>query len=123
MHVRSWRTRTPPPSAVLIEFLVVCALCSLPSSLNPAVSCVWLVLLVFSPCGHGVSFVVVRPLMLRIKARMNQKDSDAGLVLLVILSALCFLLLSSDPHDRHMLIEGVAALVECGRGIFGWFCW
>ena len=82
--------------------LVVCALCSLPSSLNPAVSCVWLVLLVLSPCGHAVSFVVVRPLMLRIKAGMNQNDSDAGLVLLVMLSSLCFLLLSSDPDVRHL---------------------
>ena len=55
-----------------------------------------------SPCGRGVSFVVVRPLMLRIKAGMNQTDSDAGLVLLVVLSALCFLLLSSDPDVRHL---------------------
>ena len=46
---------------------------------------------------------------------MNQKDSEAGLVLLVMLSALCFLLLSSDPDARHLgmegiLNEGVAAL-------------
>ena len=47
-------------------------------------------------------YVVVRPLMLRIKAGMNLKDSDAGLVLLVILSALCFLLLSSNPDARHL---------------------
>ena len=47
-------------------------------------------------------YVVVRPLMLRIKAGFFQKDSDAGLVLLVILSALCFLLLSSDPDARHL---------------------
>ena len=40
--------------------------------------------------------------MLRIKAGFFQKDSDAGLVLLVILSALCFLLLSSDPDARHL---------------------
>ena len=40
--------------------------------------------------------------MLRIKAGMNQKDSDAELVLLVALSALSFLLLSSDPDARHL---------------------
>ena len=35
-------------------------------------------------------YFFVRPLMLRIKAGMNQRDSDAGLVLLVMLFALCF---------------------------------
>ena len=47
-------------------------------------------------------YVVVRPLMLRIKAGMNQRDSDAGLVLLVMLFALCFLLPSPDPDSRHL---------------------
>ena len=69
----------------------------------------------FSPCGRGVSFVVVRPLVLRIKAGMYQKDSDAGLVLL---SALCFLLLSSDPDVRHLGRygpEGQVCSTGCGR--------
>ena len=82
--------------------LVVCALCSLPSSLFRQCHVYGWYCWYFSPCGRGVSFVVVRPLMLRIKAGMNQKDSDAGLVLLVKLSALCFLLLSSDPDVRHL---------------------
>ena len=68
----------------------------------------------FSPCGRGVSFVVVRPLMLRIKAGMNQKDSDAGLVLF---SALCFLLLSSDSDVRHLGRYGPEGQV-CSTGVW-----
>ena len=128
MHVRSWRTRTPPPSAVLIvlvcgygdvgrvyaysSWFVLCVLCRLRCIRQCHVHgwyC-WY----FSPCGRGVSFVVVRPLMLRIKAGMYQKDSDAGLVLL---SALCFLLLSSDPDVRHLGRYGPEGQV-CSTGVW-----
>ena len=72
--------------------------------------------------------------MLRIKAGMNQKDSDAGLVLLVMLFALCFLLLTSDPDARHLGRYGPEGQVcslrvwprsssNAASGIFGWFCW
>ena len=70
------------------------------SSSIPAVAHAGVVLLGFPRAVF--LYVVVRPLMLRIKAGMNQKDSDAGLVLLVSPSALCFLLLSSDPDARHL---------------------
>ena len=64
------------------------------SSSIPAVAHAGVVLLGFPRAVF--LYVVVRPLMLRIKAGMNQKDSDAGLVLLVMLSALCF------PDARHL---------------------